>query len=286
MASIPARISAALERDFDLAPDPEGVDGILSVITTTVDTELMERAGPQLKIVANYGVGVDNIDLDTAREHDVIVTNTPDVLTQATAELAITLMLSLLRRVPEGDRMIRRREPWEVSIEFMLGESLSGKRLVILGPGRIGRATAVLAEAFGAKALMAGRHDPLAEVLAQGDIVSLHCPLTDETHHLIDEDALDAMRPTAILVNTARGPIVDEQALVRALRERRIAGGALDVFEFEPRVAEELLSMEHVLLTPHLGSATRETREAMGMLAVHALREVLIEHRTPANSVA
>ena len=167
----------------------------------------------------------------------------------------------------------------------MLGESLDGKTLLIVGPGRIGRETARLAEAFGATAIYGGRGDPLPELFAGADIVSIHCPLTAETHHLVDAALLARMRPTAILVNTARGPIVDEAALVHALRTGAIAGAALDVFEFEPVVTEELLAMENVVLSPHLGSATRRTREAMGMLAVEALRAVLLEGRRPANAV-
>jgi glyoxylate reductase len=235
--------------------------------------------------VANYGVGVNNIDLDAAKRRGVVVANTPDVLTRTTAELAITIMLALMRRVAEGDRMLRRHGPWQFSLEFMLGESLDGKQLLIVGPGRIGRETARLAEAFGATAIYGGRGDPLPELFAGADIVSIHCPLTAETHHLVDAALLARMRPTAILVNTARGPIVDEAALVHALRSGAIAGAALDVFEFEPVVTEELLAMENVVLSPHLGSATRRTREAMGMLAVDALRAVLLEGRRPANAV-
>jgi glyoxylate reductase len=282
---VPARIAAELERNFDLADDPAGADGVLALLSTTVDDAYLESAGPQLKVVANYGVGVNNIDLDSARRRGVVIANTPDVLTRTTAELAITIMLALMRRVAEGDRMLRRHGPWEFSLEFMLGESLDGKTLLILGPGRIGRETARLAEAFGATAIYAGRGDPLPELFAGADIVSIHCPLTAETHHLVDGALLARMRPTAILVNTARGPIVDEAALVHALRTGAIAGAALDVFEFEPVVSEELLSMENVVLSPHLGSATRRTREAMGMLTVEALRAVLLEHRRPANAV-
>jgi len=282
---VPARIAAELERDFDLVDGQAGADGVLALLSTTVDDAYLESAGPELKVVANYAVGVNNIDLDAARRRGVVITNTPDVLTRTTAELAVTLMLTLLRRVAEGDRMLRRREPWEFSLEFMLGESLEGKTLGIVGPGRIGRETARLAEAFGAAPIYAGRADPLPELLARADIVSLHCPLTPETHHLIDADALARMRPAAVLVNTARGPIVDEAALVDALRSGAIAGAALDVFEFEPEVAEELLSMENVVLSPHLGSATRRTREAMGMLAVEALRSVLLHGQTPPNTV-
>jgi len=282
---VPARVAAELERDFTLADGPHGADGILALLSTTVDGAYLDAAGPQLRIVANYGVGVDNVDLDAAAERGVVVANTPDVLTRTTAELAVSIMLALLRRVAEGDRMLRRRDPWRFSLEFMLGESLDGKALLIVGPGRIGRETARLAEAFGARPVYAGRHDPLDELLPEADVVSLHCPLTPETHHLIDAAALARMKPTAVLVNTARGPVVDEAALADALRSGTIAGAALDVFEREPEVTEALLSMENVVLTPHLGSATRRTREAMGLLAVDALRAVLLEGRRPQNAV-
>ena len=282
---VPARVAAELERDFMLVDGPQGADGILALLSTTVDGAYLDAAGPQLKVVANYGVGVDNVDLAAAAARGVVIANTPDVLTRTTAELAVTIMLALLRRVAEGDRMLRRRDPWKFSLEFMLGDSLDGKMLLIVGPGRIGRETARLAEAFGARPVFAGRSDPLPELLAEADVVSLHCPLTPETHHLIDAAALARMRPTAVLVNTARGPVVDEAALVEALRAGTIAGAALDVFEHEPQVTEALLAMENVVLTPHLGSATRRTREAMGLLAVSALRAVLIDGRRPENAV-
>ena len=215
-----------------------------------------------------------------------MIANTPDVLTETTAEFAIALTLALLRRVVEGDRFLRARRSWGFGVEFMLGEGLAGKRFAVVGPGRIGRATARLAEAFGAAPVFAGRADNLTAVLESADVVSLHAPLTPETRHLIDAAALAAMRPEAVLVNTSRGAVVDERALVVALRRRAIAGAALDVHEHEPEVAAELLSMDNVVVTPHLGSATRETRAAMGMLAVSALRSVLLEHRTPANVVS
>jgi glyoxylate reductase len=282
---IPAAVEAALAERFELTPSPEGADGILALITTRVDDAYLTSAGPQLRIVANYAVGVDNIDLAAARRHDVVVTNTPDVLTETTAELAIALTLSLLRRVTEGDRFLRAQRPWGFSLEFMLGEGLQGKHFGIVGAGRIGRATARLAEAFGAVPRFAGRGEPLEGLLRTADIVSLHVPLTDETRHLIDAAALDLLRPTAVLVNTARGPIVDEQALVRALASGSIAGAALDVYEHEPVVTEEMLGFDNVVLTPHLGSATRETREQMGHLAVEALRAVLLDDRVPPNVV-
>jgi glyoxylate reductase len=282
---IPERVRSALTETFALADSPEGADGVLTLITTTVDDAYLDRAGPQLRIVANYGVGVNNVDLGAAAARNVLVANTPDVLTDATAELAIALTLALLRRVTEGDRFLRRNEPWEFALEFMLGESLRGKTFGVVGPGRIGHATGKLAEAFGAHVRFAGRGDDLAELLRESDVVSIHVALTPETHHLIDAAALEEMRESAFLVNTARGPIVDERALVAALKAGKIAGAALDVFEHEPEVEAELRSMENVVLTPHLGSATRETREEMGMLAVSALRAVLIEGREPPNLV-
>ena len=284
--AVPKPVLEALEQDFDLVSDPVGADGILSLITTVVDDVYLERAGRQLEVVANFGVGVNNLDLEAARRRGIVVANTPDVLTKTTAELAIAVTLALLRRVVEGDRFIRSKSTWSFSLEFMLGEGLDGKTFGIVGPGRIGRETARLAEAFGAQAVFAGRDDPLEELLASADIISLHCPLTPETRHLIDENALAAMKSTAVLVNTARGPIVDERALVAALSRGVIAGAALDVYEFEPDVSEELLSFEQVVLTPHMGSGTRRTREAMGMLAVEALRSVLIFDRRPPNAVA
>jgi lactate dehydrogenase-like 2-hydroxyacid dehydrogenase len=284
-AQVPAEVDEALRRDFETSDSPEGVDGIVAMLTTRVDGAYLDRAGPQLRVVANYAVGVNNVDLAAAAERNVVVANTPDVLTRSTAELAVGLMLALLRRIAEGDRFVRGRKEWLFSLEFMLGASLQGKQLLVVGPGRIGRETAMLAEALGARPTFAGRDDDLLALLAGADIVSLHVPLAPETRHLVDADALRAMSRSAVLVNTARGPIVDEQALVDALRAGEIAGAALDVFEREPEVEEGLLALENVVLTPHLGSATRDTRVAMGMLCVDALRAVLLEGRRPANAV-
>jgi lactate dehydrogenase-like 2-hydroxyacid dehydrogenase len=283
---VPAEVAAELAESFELVDSPVGADGVLSLLRTPVDAAFLDAAGPQLRVVANYAVGIDNVDLAAARARGVVVANTPDVLTEATAEHAIALTLALLRRVAEGDRFVRARRPWDFGLEFMLGTSLRGRRLLVVGAGRIGRAAARLAEGLGAVPAFAGRGDDLHALLAEADVVSLHCPLTPETRHLVDARALAAMKQTAVLVNTARGPIVDEAALVSALQEGAIAGAALDVFEREPEVAEALLGLENVVLTPHLGSATRDTRVAMGMLAVSALRAVLLEGRTPANAVA
>jgi len=285
-AQVPAEVDEALRRDFELVLSPNGAEGIVAMLTVTIDDAYLEAAGPQLRVVANYAVGVNNIDLDAARRRGVVIANTPDVLTRATAEITLTLMLSLLRRVTEGDRFVRRRAPWQFSLEFMLGERLEGKTVLIVGAGRIGRETARLAEAFGARIVLAGRDADLDALLPDADVVSLHTPLTAETRHLIDARRLRLMKRTAILVNTARGPVVDEAALAEALHAGVIGGAALDVYEHEPDVTKALLPLDNVVLAPHLGSATRDTRVAMGMLCVDALRAVLLEGRTPANAVA
>lgn len=283
---VPAAVGAALAESFRAAPGAEGADGILALLTTRVDGDYLDAAGSQLRVVANYGVGVDNVDLEAARARGIVVANTPDVLTEATAELALGLTLALLRRIAEGDRFVRSAAPWRFALDFMLGERLAGKRFLVVGPGRIGRATARLAAAFGAEPAFAGRSDDLHDRLRTADVVSVHCPLTADTRHLLDAAALAAMPRTSVLVNTARGSIVDEAALVDALAAGAIAGAALDVYEREPVVTDRLRTFENVVLTPHLGSATGETREAMGLLAVEALRAVLLEDRVPANAVS
>ena len=261
-------------------------DGILATINVPVDDALLEAAGPGLKIVANYAVGVDNVDLGAAAARGIVVTNTPDVLTQATAEHAVGLMLALVRRIAEGDRLLRARTEWHFSLDFMLAEGLDGKAIGIVGAGRIGRATAAMASAFGARPVLIGRTDPLERLLGELDIVSLHCPLTPQTRHLIDADALALMKRQAFLVNTARGPLVDEEALADALERGALAGAALDVFEHEPRVTERLLEMENVVVTPHMGSGTRATREAMGFMALRSLEQMLVAGESPVNQVA
>jgi glyoxylate reductase len=284
-AGVPAEIEAELADAFELVDSPSGADGVIVTPAVTVDAAFLDAAGPQLRIVANYAVGIDNLELDAIRERGVVASNTPGVLTNATAEHAIALVLALLRRAVEGDRSLRRRDPWEWGPDFMVGEGLEGKELLVVGPGRIGRRVAELATAHGARVAFSGRGDDLHSALATADVVTLHCPLTRDTRHLIDAAALAAMKPTAVLVNTARGPVVDEAALVAALRTEAIAGAALDVFEHEPAVPEELLGMENVVLTPHIASATRDARLAMGRLVVSALRAVLLEGRTPQNAV-
>jgi glyoxylate reductase len=257
------------------------------MLTDRVDDELLDAAGPQLRIVADYAVGFDNVDVEACRRRGVVVSNTPDVLTDTTAELTIAILLALLRRVAEGDRLIRRGEEWIWAPNLMLGRGLAGLTLGLVGYGRIARSVERLARAHGMDVIHSSRSrgGRLEELLATADVVSLHLPLTEDSRHLIDATALARMKPTAVLVNTSRGPIVDEAALVDAIREGRIAGAGLDVFEREPTVHPGLLELENVVLVPHLGSATDETREAMGMLCVEALRAVLLEDRVPPNAV-
>jgi glyoxylate reductase len=258
-----------------------GADAVLTLLHDRVDDAFLDAAGPRLRCVANVAVGYDNIDLAAAARRGVLVANTPGVLDDATADLTLTLVLAATRRVVEGDRLVRSGRPWNWGMGFMLGSSLRGKRLGIVGLGGIGSKVAERARAFGMEIAYHSRHPaaegvvaalgaermPLDQLLAEADVVSLHCPLTPETRHLIGAAELELMKPTAVLVNTARGPIVDERALAEALATGRIAAAGLDVYENEPAVEPGLLELDNVVLSPHLGSATVETRTAMAELA-------------------
>ena len=229
---------------------------------------MLEAAGLQLRVVSNFAVGYDNIDLQAAASCDVKIGNTPDVLTQAVAEHAMALILAVARRMVEGDRIVRERRFRRWGPSFLLGMELRGKTLLVVGAGRIGTALSRIArDGFGMHVEIAGRADDLRVTLRRADVVSLHVPLTRETHHLIGAAELDAMKPHAILVNTSRGPVVDEAALVEALRRHEIAGAGLDVYEHEPELAPGLAELENVVLEPHTASATREARTAMSRLA-------------------
>jgi glyoxylate reductase len=266
-----------------------GADAILTLLHDRVDEELLDAAGPQLRCVANVAVGYDNVDVAAATRRGVVVTNTPGVLDDATADLTMALILATTRRVVEGDRLIRAGRPWTWGMSFMLGSGLRGKLLGIVGLGGIGRRVAQRARAFGMEAAYHSRHPApeevvaeleaqrlsLEELLARADVLTLHCPLTPETHHLIGASELAAMKPGAVLVNAARGPVVDEQALAQALAAGEIAAAGLDVYEREPRVEPTLLGLENVVLSPHLGSATVETRTAMAELAARNAISVL-----------
>ncbi len=273
-----------------------GADAVVSLLTERIDAELLDAAGPQLKVVANVAVGYDNIDVPACTARGIVATNTPGVLTEATADIAFGLILSATRRLGEGERLIRSGQAWKWGMFFLLGSSLQGKTLGIVGMGGIGQATARRAKAFGMEIVYQSRSeiDPrvaaelgaqrleLDELLAASDIVSLHCPYGPATHHLIGAGQFAAMKDSAYLINTARGPIVDEAALVAALRDGQIAGAGLDVFEKEPSVHPGLLELDNVVLVPHLGSATVETRTAMAMLAADNALAVLSGERPPA----
>jgi glyoxylate reductase len=260
-----------------------GKDALVCMLTEQIDRAVLE-AGSRLKIVANVAVGYNNIDVAAARQLGIVVTNTPGVLTESVADFTWALILAITRRISEGERLVRRGGWKGWAFDFMLGTELRDKQLGIVGYGRIGRAVAARAAAFRVRVAAAARggiRDPevtamsLERLLNTSDIVSLHVPLSAETHHLIDRVALARMKRSAYLINTARGPVVDEEALAWALRERLIAGAALDVYEREPIVHPDLLPLENVLLVPHLGSGTTETRTAMAALAVDNVRAVL-----------
>ena len=268
--------------EADLIARLAGKQGLVSVLTDRVNAAVIAAAA-DLKVVSNIAVGYDNIDVAAARARGIVVTNTPDVLTNATAELTWALILAVTRRVVEGDRLVRRNGWKGWALDFMLGSELTGKQLGILGRGRIGRAVGARAPAFGMRAVYATRgarskdleEMSLDELLVSSDVISIHAPMKPANRHLIDRKSFARMKRTAFLINTARGPIVDEAGLAWALKERLIAGAALDVYEREPEVTEALLALESVVLVPHLGSATRETRTAMIDLAVRNAVAVL-----------
>jgi glyoxylate reductase len=258
-----------------LSEQVRGKQALVTMFTDPVDAAVLE-AGSDLRIVATVAVGYNNIDVAAARARGVVVTNTPDVLTEATADLTWSIVLGLTRRIVEGDRLVRRGGWKGFAFDFMLGSELRGKQIGIVGLGRIGRAVAARARAFGMRVAYTrgapaegepAEALPLDRLLSSSDVVSLHCPLTPDTRHLIDQPALARMKRSAYLVNASRGPIVDEAALAWALKNRLIAGAGLDVYEDEPKVHPELLGLDNVVLVPHLGSATTETRTAMADLA-------------------
>jgi lactate dehydrogenase-like 2-hydroxyacid dehydrogenase len=269
-----------LTRDELLAAVPDA-EAIVCLLHDRIDEAVLAAAGSQLAVVANVAVGYDNVDVAACARRGIAVTNTPGVLTEATADLAFALILMATRRLGEGERLIRAGTTWSWGMSFMLGRGVQGKTLGIVGLGQIGRAVARRGRAFGMSILYTAprraeqaveadvdaTHVSFDELLATADVVSLHCPLTPSTRHLLDAAALARMKPDAFLINTTRGPVVDEAALVDALAADAIAGAGLDVYEREPDVHSALLELENVVLLPHLGSATIETRTAMALLA-------------------
>ena len=299
---LPEAVERELGREFDARLNrddrplgPDGLqealrtsDGILCTVTDRLTDEVLSAEPRRARILANFGVGFNHIDTRAAKARGLAVSNTPDVLTEATADIAMTLLLMVSRRTGEGERHVRKGAWTGWRPTHMLGTQVSGKVLGLVGMGRIARAVARRAHhGFGMRVIF---HDPyppspaeaaalgaepragLDQVLAEADFVSLHCPATPETRHLMNRERLGRMRPGAFLINTARGDVVDEAALVAALKDGSIAGAGLDVFEKEPQVSPALLAMENVVLLPHLGSATQETRVAMGMRALENLR--------------
>ena len=272
-----------------------GADAIVSLLTEKIDAELLDTAGKQLRSVSNVAVGYNNIDVPACRECNVLVTNTPGVLTEATADIAMALILMSTRRLAEGERVIRAQQPWQWGMFYMLGSSIQGNQLGIVGMGQIGAAVARRARAFGmtiaytkrspldtetANELNATQME-LDELLTTSDVVSLHCPYSPETHHLMNASTIGKMKKSAYLINTARGPVVDEEALATALQQGKIAGAGLDVFEKEPTVHQALIGLDNAVLIPHLGSATVETRTAMANLAVTNALAVLSGKTAP-----
>ncbi len=290
------RTDRVLDPD-ELEASLSDVDGVLALLTDSIDQGLMDRC-PKLKVVANFSVGFNNIDVDAATERGILVTNTPGVLTETTADFAWTLMLATARRVVEGDRFVRegRFDAW--GPRMLLGHDVFGKVLGIVGLGRIGQAVARRASGFGMRILAYDTHPvpgdvvtnlgvtivSLDELLKESDFVSLHVPLLDSTHHLVDDEALVSMKETAILVNTSRGPVVDEKALVAALRSGTIAGAGLDVYEHEPAIEDGLMKLDNVVLAPHIASSSHETRLRMCMMASQNLLAGL-NREYPANLV-
>ena len=272
-----------------------GMDAVITMLTERVDREFLEAAGPQLRIVANHAVGFDNIVLEDCTAAGVVASNTPDVLTETTADTAWALMMAAARRIGEGERFLRARREWIWGPLMMLGRDVHHKTIGIVGFGRIGQAVARRAAGFGMTVLY---HDAIAlppeveresgaqrreldDLLAESDFISIHTNLTPETRHLFSTDEFRRMKQTAVLVNTSRGPVVDEVALAAALRDGDIFAAGLDVFENEPQVEPALLDLENVVIIPHLGSATVDTRRAMGLLAAENVFAVLDGRRPP-----
>ncbi|MCK4235202.1 D-glycerate dehydrogenase [candidate division WOR-3 bacterium] len=272
------------------------IDAILPLLTDKIDKEVI-AATKCLKVIANYAVGFDNIDIKEATRKGIIVTNTPGVLTEATADLAWSLLFATARRIAEGDRFMRDKKfkGWQPTL--LLGYDIYGKTLGIIGTGRIGTAFALRSKGFNMRVLYFSRSKnilmekklkakkvTLKKLLAESDFISLHLPLTKETHHLIEKTEIELMKKTAILVNTSRGEVLDEIALANALKNNIIAGAGLDVFEREPSITKKLLQLKNVTLTPHIGSATYQTRTKMAIMAAQSIIDVL-EGKTPKNIV-
>ena len=272
-----------------LLEEVRGVDGILCFLTDVIDREAMEAAGNQLRVISNFAAGYDNIDVEEATRRGILVTNTPGVLTETTADLAWALLMAIARRVVEGDKFVREGKFRGWNALLFLGTDVHGATLGIIGLGRIGQAMVRRAQGFNMKVIYYDQEPVLPEIesalnvsyrnlhdlLSEADFISIHVPLTDRTFHLIGEKELKLMKKESYLINTSRGPVIDEKALFKALREEWIRGAALDVFENEPEVEPGLLSLDNVILVPHIGSASYKTRSRMAIIAAENLVSVL-----------
>lgn len=281
----------------EICEGTKDADALVCLLSDAIDEEILSGA-KKLKIIANYAVGYNNINVEYAKEHGIFVTNTPGVLTETTADLTWALMLSVARRIVEADKFTRsgKFKGWEP--ELMLGSDVFGKTLGVIGAGRIGQAVMKRAIGFGMRVIYYSKsrlpldiesnlnasYVSLEKLLKEADFVSLHVPLTKNTYHMIGEDQLSLMKRTAYLINTARGPVVDEEALVKFLKEKRIAGAALDVFENEPLLTPGLTELDNVVITPHIGSASKETREKMSVIVAENVIAAL-EGKIPPNCV-
>jgi len=282
----------------ELIERARGCDALVTLLTDKISADVIEDLGPNLKIIANYAVGFDNIDVNAAKAKNIVVTNTPEVMTQAVAEHAMALMLCCARRIVEGDQYVRDKKYKRWEPELLLGPEIAGKTLGIVGIGRIGTALAQIAyHGFGMKILyhdinrneeiertLQADYASLNHLLEESDFVSLHVPLLPSTKHMLSHEQFRIMKKNAILVNTARGPIVDEHALAEALEEKKIFAAGIDVFEFEPNPVPKLLELDNIVFTPHIASATHEAREAMSECVAENIIEVL--HGRPAKTPA
>lgn len=304
--NIETRMAELFDVTLNLADTPLGREGLIDAVKTAdvlvptvtdaVDAEVIAAAGDGLKLIANFGAGVNHIDTNAAKEKGIVVTNTPGVLTEDTADLAMALLLSVPRRLFEGEKILRAGDWTGWAPTFLMGRRIQGKRLGIIGMGRIGTAIARRAKAFNMAVhyhkrsrlpeevetdLEATYWDDLDEMLSRMDFVSVNCPLTDETHHLLNRARMKKMQPHAVIINTARGEIIDEESLADLIEVGRLAGAGLDVFEQEPEINPKLLELENVVLLPHMGSATVEARMAMGEKVLINIRAFTDGHRPP-----
>lgn len=290
---VKSNASEVLESREDFLRNIEGVSALITDSRIKVDEETMNAAGPQLKVISNYAAGFNNIDVEAATKKGIAVTNTPMVVNNATADIAWALIFGIARRIAEGDRLIRTGRPWEWTPSFFLGRDLVGKTLGIIGAGQIGRTMAKRASGFDMKIIysdsraneqmekeLGARQVDFEYLLKEADYISIHTPLTPETHHLISEKEFAMMKPTSILINTSRGPVVDNQALVEALKMHSIWGAGLDVFENEPHLNPELFELENVVMTPHIGTATSDTRRDMSIMAAQNVLDIM-QGKTP-----